>query len=87
VKRPLRIGSWQQAIGVLPVSLLVNFVMTPITGDWPKLLLIAFNAVILVVALNWVLLPLLHWATRGRALQTHPRKIRTKNGSGGARSE
>jgi hypothetical protein len=39
------------------------------TGHWPKLQLVVFNAAVLVAALNWALLPMLHWATRGWAVQ------------------
>lgn len=68
---PFRPGTWRQAVvtyaGVLPVSLVLNFALAPISNTWPRLEVVIFNAALLVATLNWVLLPALHWATRGWA--------------------
>jgi antibiotic biosynthesis monooxygenase (ABM) superfamily enzyme len=73
VKEPFRDGTWRRAIityaAVLPLSLFLNFVFSHVTGHWPKLQLVVFNAAVLVAALNWALLPMLHWATRGWAVR------------------
>jgi antibiotic biosynthesis monooxygenase (ABM) superfamily enzyme len=68
VKQRFRTESWRQALvtyaAVLPVSLLLNFALNIVTGDWPKLLVVVVNAAILVAVLNWGLLPLFSWFTR-----------------------
>jgi len=73
VKQRFRTGSWRQALvtyaAVLPVSLLLNFVLNILTRDWPKLLVVVVNAAVLVALLNWGLLPLLSWVTRGCAVR------------------
>lgn len=68
MRRRFRAGTWRQAAitysAVLPVSLILNLAMSPMTTTWPRLVVVILNATILVVSLNWVLLPALHWATR-----------------------
>lgn len=69
----LRPGTWRGAVvtlaGVLPVSLLLNLVIAPLLDRAvPHLLTVCLNAVLLVAVLNWLLLPLLHWTTKGWAL-------------------
>lgn len=74
---PLRPGTWRGAVvtlaGVLPVSLLLNLVLAPLVDRaLPHPLTVCVNAVLLVAALNWLLLPLLHWTTNGWALLARP---------------
>lgn len=74
---PLRPGTWRGALvtlaGVLPVSLLLNLVLAPLVDRaLPHLLTVCVNAVLLVAVLNWLLLPLLHWTTKGWALPARP---------------
>lgn len=59
-------------MGVLPVSLVLNFVLAPLTDHWPRLAVVVFNAAVLVAALNWALLPALHQVTRGWATPRAP---------------
>lgn len=78
MRPPFRPGTWRQAVitytAVLPVSLVLNFALTPITDNWPRLAVVIFNAAVLVAALNWVLLPALHHTTRGWAApRSHPK--------------
>lgn len=75
MRPPLRPGRWRSGLitfsGVLPVSLLLNFGLIPLlSGLVPHLVVVVVNAAILVAVLNWVLLPLLHWATGGWATRT-----------------
>ena len=75
MRPPLRPGTWRSGLitfsGVLPVSVLLNVGLTPLlSGALPHLVLVVVNAAILVAVLNWVLLPLLHWATGGWAART-----------------
>jgi antibiotic biosynthesis monooxygenase (ABM) superfamily enzyme len=76
VRRPLRTGSWRQAAitysAVLPVSLVLNVVLAPITSPWPRLVVVIVNAAVLVASLNWALLPALHWITRDWAAPGSP---------------
>jgi len=70
----MRLGTWRQGLltfaGVLPVSLVVNLVLAPLlAGLLPRIAIIAIDAAILVAALNWALLPALHWATEGWAVR------------------
>jgi len=72
---PVRIGTWRRGMltfaGVLPVSLLLNLALAPLlTGLLPHIAIVVVNAGILVAALNWALLPLLHWATNGWAVRS-----------------
>lgn len=71
MNRTFRPGTWRQAVltfcAVLPMSLLLNFVVTPILAGWPKLALTVLNATLLVATLNWALLPALHYVTAGWA--------------------
>ena len=74
---PLRPGTWRGALvtlaGVLPVSLLLNLVLAPLVDRaLPHLLTVCANAVLLLAVLNWLLLPLLHWTTKGWALPGRP---------------
>ncbi|MCS5498857.1 hypothetical protein NY547_16520 [Cnuibacter physcomitrellae] len=80
-RTPFHPGTWRQALvtlsGVLPVSLVLNLVLAPLLAPFlPRLVILALNAALLVAALNWALLPGLHWATKGWALRTHPRERR-----------
>lgn len=78
MRRPRpRPGTWRGGLitlaGVLPVSLLLNFVLAPLVDRaLPHLLTVCVNAVVLVAVLNWLLLPLLHWTTKGWALPARP---------------
>lgn len=69
MSRTFRPGTWRQAVltfcAVLPMSLLLNFVVTPILAGWPKLALTVLNATLLVATLNWALLPALNYVTAG----------------------
>ena len=71
MSRTFRPGTWRQAVltfcAVLPMSLLLNFVVTPILAGWPKLALTVLNATLLVATLNWALLPALNYVTAGWA--------------------
>lgn len=75
MKRPaFRAGTWRQALvtlaGVLPVSVVLNLVLAPALSPLlPKPGVVVVNAVLLVATLNWVLLPGLHWVTRGWAFK------------------
>ncbi|GAA4178161.1 hypothetical protein [Gryllotalpicola koreensis] len=74
-RQPLRIGTWRQGLltfaGVLPVSLVLNLALAPLlAGLLPHLAIVAIDAAILVAALNWVLLPALHWVTNGWAVRS-----------------
>ena len=71
--KSLRLGTWRQGLltfaGVLPVSLVLNLALAPILARLlPHTAIIAVNAAVLVAALNWALLPALHWATKGWAV-------------------
>ena len=73
MRPPLRPGTWRGGLvtlaGVLPVSLLLNLGLAPVADRLvPHLVTVCHNAVLLVAVLNWVLLPLLHWTTKGWAL-------------------
>lgn len=73
MRPPLRPGTWRGGLvtlaGVLPVSLLLNLGLAPALGRLlPHILVVGINAVVLVAVLNWLLLPLLHWTTKGWAL-------------------
>lgn len=71
MSRTFRPGTWRQAVltfcAVLPMSLLLNFVVTPTLAGWPKLALTVLNATLLVATLNWALLPALNYVTAGWA--------------------
>ena len=77
-RAPLRLGTWKQGVitlsGVLPVSILLNRVLAPFLGGFlPPIAVISLDATLLVAALNWLLLPALHWVTNGWATRgRHP---------------
>lgn len=69
-----RPGSWRQGLvtlaGVLPVSAALNLALAPaLAPSLPRPWVVVVNAALLVATLNWVLLPGLHWVTRGWALR------------------
>jgi antibiotic biosynthesis monooxygenase (ABM) superfamily enzyme len=91
VKPSFRPGTWRQAVltysAVLPVSVVLNFLLAGLTGHWPRLAVVTFNAAVLVAALNWVLLPALQRITRGwaappRHVDTTPTPHQTDGESG-----
>lgn len=53
---------WKQAVSIflpfLPVSLLANFFLGPVTSDWPLVLAVLLNVCILTPIMTYLMLPL-----------------------------
>ncbi|WP_313546670.1 hypothetical protein [Leifsonia aquatica] len=86
MRPPLRPGTWRGGVvtlaGVLPVSLLLNLILAPLADRLlPHPVTVCVNAILLVAVLNWLLLPLLHWTTKGWALPARPERGRDEPSS------